>query len=243
MQAGNMGSPERKPGPAPQNAESGWRDLYWIAGLAALLTALFIPIQIVVFVVWPPPSTVTGWFTLFHNNRLLGLLDMDLLILVEVVLLIPILLALYVVLRRVTPSFTALATTLGLVGIVAYFASNPAFSMVTLSDQYAAATTDAQRSALLAAGQAMLATYSGTAFDAYYLLASVALVMISTVMLRTNVFSKATAYIGILANALALGLFVPTVGLLLSLVSVIPFLLIWYILLARRLFQLSKLRT
>jgi hypothetical protein len=53
-----------------------------------------------------------------------------------------------------------------------------------------------------------------------------------------GIFSKITAYMGILASVLGLGLFVPTIGLLLSLISLIPTLM-WYILIARRLIRLS----
>jgi hypothetical protein len=39
-----------------------------------------IPLQIVVFVAWPPPleGSTSEWFTLFHENWLLGLLSLDL---------------------------------------------------------------------------------------------------------------------------------------------------------------------
>jgi hypothetical protein len=222
-----------------ETANSRWNWLYKVGGAAALIIAVFIPIQIIVFVAWPPPSTVIDYFTLFQNNRLLGLLDLDLLLIADTALFIPVFLALYVALRRVNESFVAIATALGFFGIAAYFASNTAFNMLFLSDQYAAATTDAQRSILLAAGQAMLAIYQGTAFHVNYILGAVALLMISVVMLRSTIFSKVTAYTGILANVIAFGLYVPTIGILLSIVSVV-FLEIWYILIARRLFHLGR---
>src|SRR6266498_1543068 len=83
-------------------ADRRWTALYRAGAAAALLSALFIPIQIVVFLVWPPPldGTAVDWFTLLHNHRLAGLIDLDLLLVADNVLLIPILLALYVVLRR-----------------------------------------------------------------------------------------------------------------------------------------------
>ncbi len=222
-----------------ETADSSWNWLYKVGGAAALIIAVFIPIQIIVFVVWPPPSAVIDYFTLFQNNRLLGLLDLDLLLIADTALFIPVFLALYVALRRASQSFMAIATTLGFFGMAAYFASNTAFNMLYLSDQYAAATTDAQRSMLLAAGQAMLAIYQGTAFHVNYVFGAVALLTISVVMLRSTIFSKVTAYMGILANVIAFGLYVPTIGIVLSIISVV-FLEIWYILIARRLFQLGS---
>jgi hypothetical protein len=185
-------------------------------------------IQIIVFILYPPPSTVIGYFTLFQNNKLVGLLDLDLLSLADYALMGLMFLALYVALRRTSQSWMTIAAALAFVGIAVYFASNTAFNMLSLSDQYAAATTDAQRSMLLAAGQAMLAIYQGTAFDVSYVLVSVAPLIMSVVMLRSNVFSKATAYVGILANILGLGIFLPAIGLFLSLFSVLG-LAIWQI--------------
>jgi hypothetical protein len=66
-------------------------------------------------------------------------------------------LALYGALRRANQSAMVVATASGLVGIAVTFASNQAFSMLSLSNQYAAATTEGQRSMLLAAGEGLLA--------------------------------------------------------------------------------------
>jgi hypothetical protein len=125
------------------------------------------------------------------------------------------------------------------VAAVLFIASNPAFEMLALSNQYAAAETEAQRTVLLAAGQAMLVSWQGSAFQVSYLIGSVALIIISAVMLRSRIFSKTTGYLGILANVIALGLYVPMVGVYISVISVV-FLWIWYLLVARRLFQLGR---
>jgi hypothetical protein len=111
--------------------------------------------------------------------------------------------------------------------------------MLTLSDRYTAATTDAQRATFLAAGQALITNWSGTAFVVGYLLGGIAVLITSAVMLRSGIFSKFIAYTGLVMGALML---IPasagTVGLLLSLVSLAPT-VIWLILVARRLFQLA----
>jgi hypothetical protein len=86
----------------------------------------------------------------------------------------------------------------------------------------------------------MLAIYQGTAFVVSYVLLAVAPLIISMVMLRSTAFGKVSATVGIVANLLAVGLFVPGIGIFLSLVSVVG-LLVWYVLVARRLFQLAQL--
>ncbi len=219
-------------------AEPAGKRLYGIAGIAILVTVVVIPIQIICFIAWPPPSDVAGWFALFHENVLIGLIDFDLLLLIDTLLAIPVMLAFYFALRRANESAMALAVAIGLVGTVSLVAARPIFEMLSLSNQYAAASTDAQRSILLAAGQAMLALYNGTAFNVSYIFGAVSLIAISVVMLQSNVFSRATAYMGIVANVVGLGLYIPTVGLFLSVLSV-PILAVWYVMVARRLFQLS----
>ena len=92
---------------------------------------------------------------------------------------------------------------------------------------------------MVASGQAMLAICQGTAFYASYVLLAVAPLIISVVMLWSTTFGKVTAYVGIVANVLAVGLFVPAIGVFLSLVSVVA-LLIWYILIAIKLFILAQ---
>jgi hypothetical protein len=226
--------------PIPKTADAVWTTLYRTGGVAALITAVLIPIQVIVFIAWPPPleGAVTDWFALFQDNRLVGLINLDLLLVADNILLVPILLALYVALRRTSESVMAIATALGLVAVVLFIATNPAFQMLSLSDQYTAATTDAQRAIFLAAGQAILAIWQGTAFQAAYLLGSLAGLAIGIVMLRSSSFGKGAAYMGILGNAIALGLYLPAIGIYVSVFSVV-FLEVWYILVARNLFQLG----
>ena len=52
------------------------------------------------------------------------------------------------------------ATTFGFVGIAVYFSSNQAFSMLSVSDRYAVATSDAQRTFVQVAGESLLAIHN-----------------------------------------------------------------------------------
>lgn len=221
--------------------DSDWKGLYRVGAVAALLMFALTLIQSFIFITNPPPSTVIDYFTLFQKNQILGLLDLDLLLIVINILLILIYLALYVVLKRFNKSYMAIALTIGLAGTILFFASREAtFGMLALSNQYAAASTDTERAMLLATGQTLLTIYNGTAFDLSYIFGGVVILIFSVVMLQSNIFSKATAYVGIVMGILML---VPptvgTIGLLLSLISLIPT-LIWLIPIARRLFQLGR---
>jgi hypothetical protein len=220
-------------------AVSGWGPLYKIAAAAAVLIAVSIPLAAAVFIASPPPDTAVEYFEIFQENPLLGMLDLDLIMLIDQVLMVPIVLALYVALRRSSESFMAIGAALSFIGIAAYFASRDAtFAMLALSQQYAAATTEAQRALFLAAGQSMLASYNGTAFHLSYNLGQIAGIIISVVMLRSTLFSKAAAYAGILGNLIGFGLYLPGVGIYISLFSVVG-LWIWYLLIARSLWRLG----
>jgi hypothetical protein len=220
--------------------DSQWVLLYKIGGAAALLMAALIVAQALIYIVWPPPDTATEFFALFQNNPLLGLLSLDLIYLIDNALMVPIYLALYMALRRSGESLMALGLALGFIGLAAYYASNSAFEIYALSNQYAAAATDAEQTALLGAGQAMLAIYRGTAFNVYYVLNCIALLLFSIVMLRSRVFSRATGYLALLAGLLMI---VPStagiIGLVSALLSLVPW-TIWLILFARRMFQLAQ---
>jgi hypothetical protein len=218
---------------------TSWKDLYRIASFAAVTIVILIPVQILVFVISPPPSTVEDFFMLFQNNALLGLLSLDLLLMVDYVLMIPIFLAIYVILRKTNQSYAAISTAMGLVGIIVYFSSNTAFDMLYLSEQYDFTKADIQQSLLLAAGQSMLAIFQGTTFHVSYVLLSVATLILSILMLKSRVFGKGTGTAGILLAVVGLGLYLPGIGLFLSIVSLIPG-TAWYLLVARSLLKISK---
>jgi len=211
------------------------KQLFRTGGIAALVALVLIPVQIVVFGVWPPPGTVSDWFSLLQANPIRGLLNFDLLYMVTNTLMVPIYLALYTALKETDEAAMTLAILIGLVGVTIYFASNPAVEMLSLSHLYAAATTPERQAALLAAGEAMLATYKGTAFVVYYLLNAATLLILSIVMLHSHLFSKLTAWAGIISGIFMI---VPstfgTVGLIFSLLSLLPWAL-FSILIARRL--------
>ena len=115
-----------------------------------------------------------------------------------------------------------------------------------LSDRYAAATTDVQRSQLLAAGEAIIASemWNSTAGFMAGILLQGSGVFISIVMLRSKMFSKWTVYAGILANGFDLVQhiihpFVPSISAIILMIAG-PFYLIWLPLIGRDLLRLGQ---
>jgi hypothetical protein len=233
-----------------ETADTRWKSLYKVGGAAALIAAALLLTEIIVFTIWPQPNTVTNYFVLFQDNKLIGLLDFYLLEFFTYALFVPIFLAIYVAIRRANESYAALALALAITGIAVFLATNNPFSMLSLSNQYAAATTDTQKDLYLAAGQAILANTNQRAVEGFnmgFFLLSTAGVIISIVMLRSKIFSKVIAYVGILTFAISLVdyirvVFMPSISLLLLIIAVVSGLLIptWLVLITRRLFQLGQ---
>ena len=234
--------------PAVPARDDGWNGLYRVGGLSALLAVAIVGIEAVVAVAWPPPTTVLGWFTLFQTNRVLGLLDHMVLDLVVCALLGPLFLALYVALKDANETWAAVATPFAFLGIGAYWATNTTFSLLYLSDQYAAASTDADRSMFLAAGQAIGAIDQyGMFYTAGFLLVVVASLIVSFVMLRSHVFGKGTSYLGILAGALVLAdnlivALVASTSVVLALPAFVGgfLMFVWWVLVGLRLYHLGR---
>jgi hypothetical protein len=219
-----------------QRGDSRWRTLYRIGAVAAVISIVVIPLSIVAFFVWPLwPDNIMA---VIQQDWLAGLMGLDFGYLLSNVFAVPFFLVLYVTLKEVDEGWALIALTLGLIGLVCLVPARPIPEMFALSDQYAAAATDAERATYLAAGESMLTHFHGMAYHAHYILGSASLLISSFLMLRSDTFSRATAYVGIVTNIVVFGLYVPEVGVWISMLSVVGY-LVWYLLIARKLVQLG----
>lgn len=230
-------------------ADSAGRKLFKIAGAAAMIAAGFAILQIIIEVIGVGfmrisiPSTVAGWFTILQEHPLLGLTALTLFQIPAFVLCIPLILALYHLLKPSHQNQALISTALAFLGMSIYLASNSVFSLLALSGQYAAAASSEQRNILLAAGQAMLATYEGSGVDIGLFLFMIAVLAFSSMMRRGSSFSKATAYSGILAGLVSVlyytaSPFYSNAIFILEVSGV--FFVVWIFLTGRRLLQLSR---
>ncbi len=205
-----------------QGFKTNFQPLFRVAQYLSLLMLVLIPIQIIVFVISPPPDSIKGFFELYQQNPLLGLLSLDFLYLFNNIIIIVIYLALFIILYHERPVTVILALILGLVGVACYYPSNPSFEMLTLSNQYFQALPD-QQTIYLAAGESVMAGYTGTAFNAYYVLSTICLLMFAYAMIKSPQFKKLIGWWG-----LASGFFmiIPSsagaLGMIFSLLSLIP---------------------
>lgn len=218
-----------------------YKPLYALGSGTAVAMVVLTLIQFAGIMASPPPydGNAADWFALFQANQLLGLIGFELPMILYMLVSIPLTLALCTVLRPASPSFTLLYLALSLIGVTAFIAARPVVEMAAASQGYATAATEAQKTVFLAAGQSLLAAFHGTAFHVSYLLGSLTGLIVSGIMLKSRIFGKATAYLRVASSLCDLGLYVPVIGMYISIFSVL-FLSIWTILVARRLFQLSQ---
>jgi len=238
-----------------------WRPLYRLGGWAAPAAALlfrrnlaeeFLLLRFSGIIHSGPqafPTNAADWFLLLRTHPLIGLTFLNLFDMVNYALVGLIFLGLCHALFRVNRSAMTLAMALTLVAVAVYFASNQAFALLSLSQQYAVVTTDAQRSGLLAAGQALLAIHNsganyGSGPYVSFLFVNLAGLIIAAVMLRSRVFGKFAAWMGILANSFGLSYyliqtFAPSM-IAIPLSASAPFLLIWHLVVGRKLLRFGS---
>jgi hypothetical protein len=250
----------RSPSPQPEDdvassevGRSQWNRIYVIGGIAAAGAVLVGLAEI--FITFLPGGnialeTVLDWFVLFRENGFMGLRDLGLLNILLNTFAIAIFFALWAAHRhRPERPYATLAALIAMLGVAVFYATNRAFAMWDLSSRYAAATTDAQRAAIEAAGLAMLAvgkSHSPGTFLGFFLLEAAG-VMMAAVMLRSGIFGRAAAVAGLLGFGL-LALFEVTSSFVLGLGSLTMILavfgglsaMVWYVLIARGLFQLAR---
>jgi len=154
----------------------------------------------------PFPSAVEGWFSLLQRSRLLGLLYLNALDVFSIALLGIMFLALYTALKQFSESYMVIAAFFSVLGMSIFVATRADMgaAMLTLSERYAAATTAAQEAQILAAGEAVSSLVRATPETVGWFLMSIGGLITSIVMLHSENFNRATAYVGILGGSVTL---------------------------------------
>jgi hypothetical protein len=230
---------------SPEN--SGWSSLYKIGGVAAWIFVAYSLATIIIFVFLSQmPETALEAFNALQENRVVGLLRLDALTLLTVPLYYLIYLCIYQGIKKDNNAYASLGVLLAFAGVTLFLATPSAFSLVSLSEKYAAATTAAYKEQILIVGEALIASdmwHSSGAMIGGFLMLTAALIVL-VVMLKSENFSKATAIVGIVTYGLDLmhksvSVFVPSIGIIFMIVAG-PLYLVWFPLLARDFFRLGQ---
>lgn len=223
-----------------------WQSLYKICAASTLvLLAYCLGTMFIMVMTGGQPATMEETFAMLQENRLVGLLRLDLLTVFVMPLYYLLFLGFLFALWRTNCMYTILAAFMVFAGLTLFLAAPSVFSYAFLSDRYAAALSDAQRAQILAAGEAILASdiWHGTSAIVGGLLMQGGAVLISIIMLRGNAFGKAAAIVGIVTHGLDLahilaGFIAPEIGVFLM-ATAGPIYLVWFPLVARGFFRLS----
>lgn len=198
------------------------------------------------------PQTAVERFIQFRDNPLLGLYNLDLLNIINQLILIPSVFALYAAHRNKNNATALLSLILFLTGTIIFVAGNTSLTMLDLSHKYFSSATEEQKLLFSAAGEAMLAKGSHGSFSVFigFALPTFANILMSVVMLKGGVFSRISSYCGIAGSSLMLlyimmVTFIPVVEKMALLFAMPGGLLVmaWMIMFTTRLFRLSKNET
>jgi hypothetical protein len=218
-----------------------WQDLYKIGVVSTILVNVLVISAVIAFFFWPfavDLYSTEGIFSMLQTDRLGALISLDLLLLVISLINILPILALYVALKPVNESYALIALVLGLLGIILVVPARPLAEMVYLSDQWTAATTEAARIQMLAAGETLLSLFNGTAWMVFTILMAISGLITSLLMLRSKLFGHAVAYVGLISAIPGLGFFIPTFGPILLFVATFGG-IVWYFMIARVFYRLG----
>ena len=221
--------------------------LYQLGGLSCMILIAYSLITMLIMAgIGGPPETIEECFSMLKENRLYGLLRLDILTVFIMPLYYILFYSIFLALKETDKELLSISTIFVFVGLTLFLATPSVFSYLYLSDEYAKATVESDKNQLIAAGQAILASdmWHGTGAKIGGILMQSGALIISMIMLKSNVFNKLTAYTGIVTHGLDLahiiiGFFLPAMGIILMAIAG-PLYLLWFPLIGIRLFKLKN---
>lgn len=210
------------------------RGIFRAGAISSVLVAIFIIVALVSgLLAGPPQQDIAQALVRIDANKLLITLGLGAGIMIALFL-IPVIPALYLALREIQHTYTLLASVIAGVGVVtSLLSSSTQYALVRLSDSYAAAS-GADRTAIVAASNAMRGS-SNVSLTETGILLGVATILISLAMLR-GVFSKWVGWVGVVAGILSLLSLVPPLSILFLAANVVY--IIWFVGIGARLYRL-----
>ncbi|MHB1261015.1 MAG: hypothetical protein ACYC2H_04790 [Thermoplasmatota archaeon] len=219
---------------------TAWTGLHWTGSVVSWLTVALIPVQLIAFALQPVNfgEDAVGWFDFIQDSPWLAFVALDGLLVIDYMLLVAIMGALFVATWRSRPSWAVLGLLAFAVATPAFFASNPSIEIFELADRYHGGNETEQATAVQSA-ETLLVHSQGMVFHASYVLGSFAGVFVSMAMLASKSFGRVGAWAGIVGNVLGFGLYVPVVGVIISAFSGLV-LVVWFVYVGRDLMRLAR---
>jgi hypothetical protein len=221
------------------------RALYRVGGVAALaLGASYFVITVIYSVIGlVPTETGEAWLT-YLDGKTAAWWGIVYLSALTDLLYFPVAAALYAALKGVNRNgILAGAGLLVLFAILDLAVTQIGFAgLITLSGDFAAATTDAERAATVAAASYPVAVFRSSLFAAYVIGIPAVGILATSLIMRAGPFSQVTVWVGILAGVVGLAavvvpLFWSEAGFLPIITAVLT--LVWVLLVGWRLVRLG----
>ena len=229
--------------------------LYKMGGAAALL-ALCVNLSDVILgfggteVVTYGTKSAADWFAIFQLSPFEGLYSLGIFNITYMVAMLPVYFALVWAHRRRQGVQAAMILVVFLLATAIYISTNAAIPLLVLSNKYALANTNVQKTIFIAAGEAILARGEDFTPGSFigFIFSGSATIAISFVMLRGGIFGKANAWVGIIGFTF-LSLFTICATFIPALYTLAFYFfgsiggllaLTWFALVARRFFQLGR---
>jgi hypothetical protein len=218
-----------------------------LGGWTCMIFILYsIATMLIVSLIGGPPETVVECFAMLSENKLTGLLRLDILTVFVMPLYYILFYSLYHVLKPYDKGWITISVIFAFAGVTLFLAAPSTFSYLHLSDSYEGALSEIQKNNLLAAGESILATdiWHGAGPRIGGILIQSGALIISLLMLKNTVFSKLTAWTGIVMHGLDLahiiaGFFSVVAGNMLMIIAG-PLYPVWFLLIGLRFFKLSR---
>lgn len=177
--------------------------LRW-GGLAGMLGGFLFILAMVVVAVGPAgtePTDLAGWVTRFPDIKAARVVE-NIVYLTALILEVPLLLALYVALRKTGMAAALFGAALGILGLVAMIASaTPHVAHAPLSDLYQApGVAPAEQAALALMWQATRGIFDAMLYVGFFVV-PIGFILLSAAMLGAPAFGKGVGWVG-----MALGL-------------------------------------
>jgi hypothetical protein len=194
-----------------ENIEKQWKSIYSLGGIVSIIALAGILLDIILGNVTGGnlsalPQTAIDRFAQFHNNKFLGLYNLDLLNIIIQMILIPTYFALYAVHRNTNKAYGLFTLVVFLFGSVIMVANNTSLPMLELSNKYYSTTIESQKAFYAAAGESLLAqgAHGSPGIFLGFFIPNIANLIMSFVMLKGKMFSKTNAWLGIIGSVLML---------------------------------------
>lgn len=222
--------------------------VYTLGAWTGILFLLYLVATIAIFTLLSNgyPASSLECFTMLEENRFIGLLRLDIVTVLFIPLYYIFFFAISHSMKKKYPLESHIAYLAIFAGITIFISNLNILELMTLSEKYRVADSREVQQQLLAAGEALLASdmWVSTSAKIRGILIESGALILSLLMLKSFLFRKSTAIIGILSHSFdliseILSIFIPAVKDLFTYVAG-PLYLVWFILVIADLFRLGR---